>query len=67
MNVGPPCGLYRDCVELPDGRYADLALNCTAYYNCHNKAYWGHHVCAPGEKPPTTRPVSHHVQSPLFF
>ncbi|ELU18089.1 hypothetical protein CAPTEDRAFT_207233 [Capitella teleta] len=47
-NVGPPCGLFRDCSELEDGMYADLHLNCTAFYTCQDGIFFGHNPCNPG-------------------
>merc|ERR1711976_241201 len=47
-NVGPPCGLFRDCTDKEDGRYADLFVNCTAYYTCDAGMYLGHNPCPPG-------------------
>merc|ERR1711976_260512 len=47
-NVGPPCGQLRNCSEKEDGRYADLYVDCTAYYTCLNGQYFGHNPCPPG-------------------
>jgi hypothetical protein len=48
MNVGPPCGLLRNCTNLPDARYPDLVVNCTAYFTCLDGDFKGHNPCNPG-------------------
>lgn len=48
LNVAPPCGVWSDCSGLDDGLYADLTLNCTAYYTCQDEIFLGHNPCSPG-------------------
>ncbi|KAL8578763.1 hypothetical protein ACOMHN_045751 [Nucella lapillus] len=47
-TVEPPCGMMRDCTHLANGRYADVATNCTSYFTCHNSYYYGHNYCSGG-------------------
>ena len=46
-NVGPPCGLWRDCTG-KTGQYADLDLDCKGYYTCNGGYFMGHIMCAEG-------------------
>ncbi|ELU03005.1 hypothetical protein CAPTEDRAFT_204649, partial [Capitella teleta] len=47
LLVGPPCGSYRDCTGMEDGRYADHHVNCTAFYTCNGGIFFGHNPCNP--------------------
>ncbi|KAK6184326.1 hypothetical protein SNE40_006820 [Patella caerulea] len=47
-NVGPPCGEWIDCTNIPDGKYPDYNQDCTSYYTCQNGEFFGHNYCPAG-------------------
>ncbi|XP_048775921.1 chitin-binding domain protein cbd-1-like [Ostrea edulis] len=44
-NVPPPCGVFRDCSNKKDGKYADMDEHCRSYYTCFKGAFLGHNKC----------------------
>ncbi|CAH1801665.1 unnamed protein product, partial [Owenia fusiformis] len=43
-----PCGVWRDCGEKQNQKYADEARNCQYYYTCWHGFFLGHNKCNPG-------------------